>query len=200
MKTLTSKLFGLAVLTALVLSSCNTTIEVAKRQYRKGYHISLIKKETNKVAEVAAAKTVAPKTEEAISKGTTEVTEMTTEEQILALTPKVEKTAAPKTTAEEKVAETKVEAKKPTLAQTFKAVRKVKKELKKAANNNNGFQPAEDLDDTTILYLILAILLPPLAVFLVKGLGNEFWISLILTLLFILPGVIYAILIVLGKI
>ncbi len=51
--------------------------------------------------------------------------------------------------------------------------------------------------DDQILLLILAILLPPLAVYLVAGLGTEFWIDLILTLLFWLPGMIYAIIVVL---
>lgn len=49
----------------------------------------------------------------------------------------------------------------------------------------------------TIVLVILAILIPPLAVYLAKGLGTEFWISLILTLLFFLPGVIYSLIVVL---
>ncbi len=44
-----------------------------------------------------------------------------------------------------------------------------------------------------LLYIILAILLPPLAVGLLYGIGSEFWISLLLTLLFVLPGITYAI-------
>ena len=44
----------------------------------------------------------------------------------------------------------------------------------------------------TILLIILAILLPPVAVFLVVGLGTQFWINLILTLLLWLPGMIHA--------
>jgi uncharacterized membrane protein YqaE (UPF0057 family) len=48
----------------------------------------------------------------------------------------------------------------------------------------------------SIIKIILAILLPPLAVFLHVGLGTQFWISLILTLLFWIPGVIYALLVV----
>ena len=43
-----------------------------------------------------------------------------------------------------------------------------------------------------LLLVILAILLPPLAVFLVDGIGNLFWIDLILTILGWLPGVIFA--------
>ena len=44
----------------------------------------------------------------------------------------------------------------------------------------------------TILLIILAIILPPLAVFLVVGLGTQFWINIILTLLLWLPGMIHA--------
>ena len=52
-------------------------------------------------------------------------------------------------------------------------------------------------DDNTILLAILAILLPPLAVFLKEdALTTKFWISLILTLLFWIPGVIYSLLVV----
>ncbi|MGB3606229.1 MAG: YqaE/Pmp3 family membrane protein [Psychroserpens sp.] len=44
----------------------------------------------------------------------------------------------------------------------------------------------------SLLTIILNILLPPLAVFLVHGIGTEFLISLLLTLVGWLPGVIYA--------
>nr|WP_225840855.1 YqaE/Pmp3 family membrane protein [Rufibacter glacialis] len=44
--------------------------------------------------------------------------------------------------------------------------------------------------------IVLAILLPPLAVFLHEGLGSRFWISILLTLLFFIPGVIFALLVV----
>ena len=45
----------------------------------------------------------------------------------------------------------------------------------------------------TIILIILAIFLPPLAVFLMSGLGRDFWINLILTVLFWVPGVVHAI-------
>jgi len=45
----------------------------------------------------------------------------------------------------------------------------------------------------TVVLIVLAILLPPLAVFLISDLGRDFWINLILTLLFWLPGTIHAI-------
>ncbi|RIJ42100.1 YqaE/Pmp3 family membrane protein [Pontibacter oryzae] len=49
---------------------------------------------------------------------------------------------------------------------------------------------------TSVVEIILAIFLPPLAVFLHDGIGTSFWINIILTLLFILPGIIHALLVV----
>ena len=55
-----------------------------------------------------------------------------------------------------------------------------------------------DVSTNTLLYAILAILLPPLAVGLHEGgINNRFWISLLLSLLFFLPGIIYALIVVL---
>lgn len=44
----------------------------------------------------------------------------------------------------------------------------------------------------TIIEIVLALFLPPLAVFLHRGLKAQFWLCLLLTLLAWLPGVIYA--------
>ena len=50
----------------------------------------------------------------------------------------------------------------------------------------------------TLLLVILAILLPPLAVYLHEGtINGKFWLSILLTLLFWIPGVIYALIVVL---
>ncbi len=49
-----------------------------------------------------------------------------------------------------------------------------------------------------LLLVILAILLPPAAVAVQKGLGTQFLINLILTLLGWLPGVIHAVIVILG--
>lgn len=54
--------------------------------------------------------------------------------------------------------------------------------------------------DNTVLLVILALFIPPLAVYLhQKAINTKFWISLLLTLLFFLPGVIYAILVITGN-
>ncbi|MBL0133826.1 MAG: YqaE/Pmp3 family membrane protein [Chitinophagaceae bacterium] len=73
-------------------------------------------------------------------------------------------------------------------------MRDVKKLLKEQKADKAAGKKA---DDNTILLAILAILLPPLAVYLKEdAITTHFWISLILTLLFWLPGVIYAMLVV----
>jgi uncharacterized membrane protein YqaE (UPF0057 family) len=75
--------------------------------------------------------------------------------------------------------------------QRFKEVKKQLNLFK--ANKANGMET----DDRTILLVVLAILLPPLAVYLHEGaINTKFWISLVLTLLFWVPGVIYALLVV----
>lgn len=51
----------------------------------------------------------------------------------------------------------------------------------------------------TLVLIISSILLPPLAAFLVVGLGTHFWINLILTLLGWIPGLVHALWLVLGR-
>jgi uncharacterized membrane protein YqaE (UPF0057 family) len=44
-----------------------------------------------------------------------------------------------------------------------------------------------------LLRIIFAILLPPLGVFLQVGFGLQFWLSILLTILGYIPGIIHAI-------
>ncbi|MCB2153743.1 YqaE/Pmp3 family membrane protein [bacterium] len=50
-----------------------------------------------------------------------------------------------------------------------------------------------------ILMIIVAIVIPPVAVALTKGFGLHFWLNIILCLLFWLPASIHAVLVVLMK-
>lgn len=54
-----------------------------------------------------------------------------------------------------------------------------------------------DTSSVGIGAIIAAVLLPPLGVFILRGLGTEFWISVVLTLIGWLPGVIYALIVIL---
>ena len=46
--------------------------------------------------------------------------------------------------------------------------------------------------DNKIVLIILAIFLPPIAVFMKKGAGKDLIINIVLCILFLLPGVIHA--------
>ena len=75
-------------------------------------------------------------------------------------------------------------------------IKEIKKQLKTFKKEKKAGR-ASNVD--TVVLVILAILLPPLAVYLHQGeINSKFWIALLLTLLFWLPGVIYALIVVLG--
>ncbi|MEP6513213.1 MAG: YqaE/Pmp3 family membrane protein [Parafilimonas sp.] len=77
-----------------------------------------------------------------------------------------------------------------------KDAKKAWKQYKQDKRSGKDDEPST----STVLLVILAIILPPLAVYLHEGtINNKFWIDLILTLLFFLPGIIYALIVVLSK-
>lgn len=50
-----------------------------------------------------------------------------------------------------------------------------------------------------IIRIILSVLIPPLGVFLQVGIGKDFWINILLTLLGYIPGLVHAIYIIAKK-
>jgi uncharacterized membrane protein YqaE (UPF0057 family) len=50
-----------------------------------------------------------------------------------------------------------------------------------------------------VLRILLAIVLPPLGVFLQVGLGLHFWLNILLTVLGYVPGIIHAVWIILKR-
>lgn len=50
-----------------------------------------------------------------------------------------------------------------------------------------------------IVRIIIAIFLPPLGVFLQVGLGGQFWLNVLLTLLGYIPGIVHALYIILSR-
>lgn len=75
-----------------------------------------------------------------------------------------------------------------------------KSRIKSAKEAIRNFAKADDVSTNTVLLVILAILLPPLAVLLHEGKANSrFLLSILLWLLFYIPGLIYALYIILSK-
>ncbi len=50
-----------------------------------------------------------------------------------------------------------------------------------------------------VIRILLAILLPPLGVFLQVGLGLHFWLNILLTILGYVPGIVHAVYIILSR-
>ncbi|MDX6749033.1 YqaE/Pmp3 family membrane protein [Geminicoccaceae bacterium 1502E] len=50
-----------------------------------------------------------------------------------------------------------------------------------------------------VIRILIAILLPPLGVFLQVGIGLHFWLNILLTLLGYIPGIIHAIYVIVKK-
>ncbi|HET7569446.1 MAG TPA: YqaE/Pmp3 family membrane protein [Gammaproteobacteria bacterium] len=50
-----------------------------------------------------------------------------------------------------------------------------------------------------VIRIILSIIIPPLGVFLQVGIGLQFWINILLTILGYIPGVIHAIYIIVTR-
>ncbi|MDQ4135497.1 MAG: YqaE/Pmp3 family membrane protein [Pseudomonadota bacterium] len=44
-----------------------------------------------------------------------------------------------------------------------------------------------------LIRVLFAILLPPLGVFLTVGLGGQFWLNILLTILGYIPGIVHAV-------
>ena len=64
------------------------------------------------------------------------------------------------------------------------ALKYTQHKLKKSSKGGDDFDP--------ILIYVLCFFVPPLAVYLVYDIGNEFWVNILLTALCGLPGVIHA--------
>lgn len=86
----------------------------------------------------------------------------------------------------------------------FKSLSRVEKkekyaEVKKLMKEYKAQKATGEASTNTILLVILALILPPLAVYLHENaINGKFWLSLLLTLLFFIPGVIYALIVVLS--
>lgn len=103
--------------------------------------------------------------------------------------------------SETPTSEGKMEAMMKDYKEDFKKLSKKEKNEKKKAIKSaiKDFKNSKDSDTNTLLLVILAILLPPLAMGIYEGgLTTRFWISLLLTLLFYLPGLIYTLVVILG--
>jgi uncharacterized membrane protein YqaE (UPF0057 family) len=180
-------LLGTAVLFALVLTSCSTfkNVDIVKRHYNNGYHIA-IRDQKTKTEPVAVVK---DKQATATTVAATDKIPATPEQPIVLPSVTNESTPAATQTATTKTGTTSKQrnADAPVIASVKKERTKSNHSLRtpvlkpktwSASRSNSG---GGDVD--LIILVILAILLPPLAVYLDEGITGKFWLTLILCLL-----------------
>ena len=177
----TIKLISTALALVFITSSCS--IHADKRQHLNGYSLKIKKgKHKTQVAETTSEKSL-NETKVADEKSTVKPITTTHNENIIK-TNVEEQTKNSTTVAEHKNVNSETtsssintEVSKDNIS-ALKAFKQFKKTLK-----NSETKDASDSDVMLIILVILAIIIPPLAVFLVKDIGGDFWLSLILTLL-----------------
>lgn len=107
---------------------------------------------------------------------------------------------APVPTPKEKTEKEVVSAKEDWAKMSKKEKRAKRKEMKKELKSAIKAIKKQDASDVSLtLLVILAILIPPLAMGIYDGISKRFWISLLLTLLFFLPGMIYTLVVILRE-
>jgi len=107
---------------------------------------------------------------------------------------------APKPTTKEKTAKEAVSAKEDWTNLSKKEKRAKRKEVRKELKSAVKAAKKQQTSDVNLtLLVILAILIPPLAMGIYDGITKRFWLSLLLTLLFFLPGMIYTLVVILRE-
>jgi uncharacterized membrane protein YqaE (UPF0057 family) len=197
------QLINLVFLTSLVFSlgACKTSSDVVssnwiqKRKYTKGFYVAKKAKADNDQANASTAPL--PEKEsfeelEVISISTNDDTSAdlnhfkTHDQRDVPFKSKNETTI--ENTEKIFATERHIEAAEPLLSAplTIQPFTEMKTLIDQSAKKN----PTDDTE--LILMIVCAIVLPPLAVFLMYGIETEFWISLLLTIIVWLPGIIYA--------
>lgn len=209
MKNFTLK-FMAAVLGAGFLFSCQSSSDltsssiIKKRRYTKGYQLNIKTPVSDKASETYASNESAKLQQESVA---TEIPVVNAAPVTASVRATPTEVATPKADSKTDVWTRSVEANpaytKPSERtndrETAEALPYDRAAVKHIDRTNAvmGTPVATPSDGSMLLYIILAILLPPLAVGLLYGIGIEFWISLILTLLFYIPGMVYALIMVL---
>jgi uncharacterized membrane protein YqaE (UPF0057 family) len=189
---------------AIFLASCSykTNLSsnslVQKRRYTKGFHLNMKSSitENAKLKDQNAPERIEPLNHELEAS-------KDNEERLKNLKPspnlifEVEPTPVPEQPQEKKEEATTETKPSPSLVTPL-----IPSERPSFSDRSNIPQPAPPAPNTAmskLLVIIITILLPPLGVALVFGLSAEFWISLLLTLLFYVPGLIYSLIIILAE-
>lgn len=196
------RLFILSLLGAFIVScqsSTNLTSNslIQKRRYTKGFHVNVKNNKTPKAEERAEA-TLQPinhNLEASVNTANPIENPGLKDEHAIVFAPARDQ--SPKDVSKES---TMTEQAAPPSSSQLTMTYPLKKSQVNHHTNGSDLPPvAPAAPASKLLIIILTILLPPLGAALVFGLAAEFWISLLLTLLFYVPGLIYTLIVVLRE-
>ena len=188
---------------ATLLTSCSEQLTLTKRHYKSGYYVDFSSKKNTEAKPIADTKNVNDRQNIATTATITPALEVKTEIQ-------AQNQGGVSTTAiiyKKKRAKTPVIKYSPekTIASNNAASEATEyKTAELSADAADNLTRANSTSDviivsglSLILIVIITIFIPPLGVALVYGIDLHFWIDLILTLLFFIPGLIYGLVVVL---
>lgn len=190
----------LVAVAAVMLSSCSqiSTLSLTKRHYRSGYYVDFGGKRQNKIAENKVQPPTMPVAANALP--SSQINTINTEQSQLTVLPVAVNVKPIKKAAHSarrlpsenthSVSANNNPANVATIAQTADNELSVQS-AKSATSSNSADVPMWAL-------IIITILIAPLGVYLAKGIGTPFWIDLILYICFIIPGLIYGLIVVLS--
>lgn len=176
------------------LSSCSQfgNLDIQKRHYNKGFYVHRSEKHDAVSAEektmTAAVTETATEIQQPVAVEETSSTPVAQPSRTVALQQQA---------AEESNHAVRPAVEKPATHSTTIVPVKIKTPASIVLHDRKAPAGPASGDVDLLILVILAILLPPLAVFLKEGdLTINFWIDLLLCLLFFLPGIIFALLVV----
>jgi uncharacterized membrane protein YqaE (UPF0057 family) len=191
-----------AVLATVFLQGCATSNDVVsdrgiqKRKYRSGYYVSNRSSETNSGARKGEAAFVpAPAPTALVSTPTPPAPNAP---ELVARQAGSESSRAEFTAPQPSILATEQPSNRPlNVVQVSDAIQVVAHPAVQAENQStalaidvNGDESKDDVE--FLIILILCFLLPPLAIYLLQGINFNFWVSIVLTILFWIPGVLFA--------
>lgn len=154
------------------LTSCNN-FHIEKRHYRNGFYVNL-NKNTDRAPEQKQNEAGVADEEENISKEN----EQRADERVVVAPVKSSEVSSPVQHSDDKSpAQTK------TVVDATPSSEEVVQEPNQIDHSVTPNQAPGDADVMLIIQVILAIIIPPLAVYLKEGLTNRFWLVLILAIL-----------------
>ncbi len=203
MRKLSIKTAVIAILSfSFALTSCNTTLEVTKRKYRKGYHVSISNSKNQQGRNIKESIKDKEDQHSIYSEVFDSPNELKSEElEQFSLSNKNQVASNDNKTINLKSQlSTASLNKKSTLIKNIKTAKRIKNEIRHLKHNKSFHSAASDDDDIDsdlmfVLLLVLALLLPPACVYMIKGKDSfPFKLNLVLWLIGLLGWGLFSVL------